>query len=181
MPAASRFASLAGSRGGSRAASSGLARTASATGPPAASARRVVGSEWIWVAYVPEDGGDLGAGSCAARTPGSPHPKARRHGRRGGRAFGVAPPWTETDPPEARASPTTCPRADLGGPIVAATVALGVRRARDGRDPDRSDRAPPVRALEQPDDVPVGVDVDVLAARAGRQAGHRPHLAAAAA
>ena len=36
---------------------------------------------------------------------------------------------------------------------------------------DRSDR------LEQADDVPVGVDVDLLAAWNRRQAGHRSHLA----
>ena len=54
----------------------------------------------------------------------------------------------------------------------------GARRRRRTGSTVRSREAGARQNLEQADDVPVGIDVDVLAARLRRQARHRPHLAA---
>ncbi len=83
------------------------------------------GSEWIWVTFLPEDGGDPVAGLC------SPHAQL---GTVEGDAMladaastygGIAPPGTTpTDPPAA--APQSPVAAELGVPIVLATVGLGL-------------------------------------------------------
>ena len=73
--------------------------------------------------------------------------------------------------------------ARLGRRVLGVVIGLvdrGLLRARDGSPRLTVAPALPAAAVpsEQPDDVPVGVDVDLLAARSRRQPRHRPHLAA---
>jgi hypothetical protein len=83
----------------------------------------LAGSRWIWVAWVPEGGGDPSTGLC------SPHAAI---GSAEGDAMlrdaiatfgGVAPPGASTDPPEATPPPQV--PADAGGLILAGTLGLG--------------------------------------------------------
>ena len=83
----------------------------------------VAGSRWIWVAWIPEEGGDPSTGLC------SPHAGL---GTAEGDAMlrdaiatfgGVAPPGSSTEPPETAPAPQV--PADAGGLILAGTLGLG--------------------------------------------------------
>jgi len=83
------------------------------------------GTEWIWVTYLPEGGGDPGTGLCSPSgqlgTPEGDALLADATATFGG----VAPPGAgATDPPAAPQSPTV--PTDAGGAILLATVGLGV-------------------------------------------------------
>jgi hypothetical protein len=84
------------------------------------------GTEWIWVTFLPEGGGDPITGLCSPHgqlgTPEGDTMLADATATFGG----IAPPGTTaTDPPEA-APPTPLVPAEAGTPIVLATVGLGL-------------------------------------------------------
>lgn len=101
-----------------------LAATSFGDGSSCGTSAPRAGTDWIWVAYVPEDGGDPITGLC------SPHGQL---GTDEGDAMladatttfgGVAPPGTTpTDPPEAPQAPVP---PEAGAPIVLVTVGLGL-------------------------------------------------------
>ncbi len=85
------------------------------------------GTDWIWVTWLPEGGGDPSTGLCNPQAQlGTPEGDALLADATA--AFGgVAPPGTtETDPPEN--TPVTPPAAspDAAGPILIATLGLGI-------------------------------------------------------
>jgi hypothetical protein len=91
------------------------------------------GTEWIWVAYLPEDGGDPSTGLCSPHaqlgTPEGDSLLSDATTTFGGAAppRGAAsdpPPVTASDPPPA--APETPLPSEAGPPIVLGTVGLGL-------------------------------------------------------
>ena len=83
------------------------------------------GTEWVWVAWIPPEGGDPTSGLCNPHAQlGTPEGTSLLADVTA--AFGgAAPPGTETDPPGAAPTPPVVP-PEAGAPIVLLTVGLGL-------------------------------------------------------
>jgi len=82
------------------------------------------GTGWIWVTWLPEDGGDPGTGLCNPSAQlGTPEGNAMVADATA--TFGGAPPpGAEVDPPDAAPRPTVPPDAAVA--VLVGTLAIGV-------------------------------------------------------
>ena len=83
------------------------------------------GTEWVWIAWLPPEGGDPTAGLCTPHAQlGTPEGTTLLADVTA--AFGGAPPpGSETEPPGAAPNPPVVP-PEAGVPIVLITVGLGL-------------------------------------------------------
>jgi hypothetical protein len=101
-----------------------LAKTSFGDSAACGTTAPVAGSGWIWVTWLPEDGGDPGTGLCSPSAQlGTPEGNAMVADATA--TFGGAPPpGVDVDPPDAAAGPTVPP--DAAVPVLLGTLVISV-------------------------------------------------------